>query len=532
MHSRRAAKSWKLLAYVLERNLDALRAARITPRQFLVFLRRQVAFASLFKSSKACRVGERVFMDPFAPYFPSAYFDRLLVNNCAEEFPLKPNYAQISITNRCPCDCIHCHAKDTTDGEVPAEKILDVIDDLVALDFPTIFFVGGEPLSRFDDLVRFVEAARGRMDARIFTSGVGGTRERFARLRDAGLSGACVSVDHWREQDHDAKRAHVGAYQAALAAIGHCRDLGLYVSVVCCTTHAMVERGDVFRVVDLVESLGANSVQINEIRPAGKAARRGDPDLFLTEDDERILVDYYERQNAGPRPIAIVLPWHHEAPTRFGCMATAAQKVYVDGKGEVQPCELLRVSFGNVKERRFSEIWQELRARCGHPVRECILHPLVEQLRAAPALPLPPSRTRELWPALCALEAPDIYKKLRLRNERFSAFYDLGLKEAEDFRVLRNHWLPRALGLEYLALGTRLFARGDPPELPRHEFLHLAQFRRFGAGYVLRHYLYHLARNLLRTRSLGRAFREVPFEVEARAFAAGQLSSGGAERGA
>jgi hypothetical protein len=116
-----------------------------------------------------------------------------------------------------------------------------------------------------------------------------------------------------------------------------------------------------------------------------------------------------------------------------------------------------------------------------------------------------------------------------MRNMHFAASYDLTLKEAEDFHVLRNHWLPRALGLEYLALGRRLFARGDPGEVPRHELLHLAQFRRHGAVHVLGHYLFHLGRNLLRTRSFGQAFRAVPFEVEARAFAAGRVSTGDAD---
>ena len=84
---------------------------------------------------------------------------------------------------------------------------------------------------------------------------------------------------------------------------------------------------------------------------------------------------------------------------------------------------------------------------------------------------------------------------------------------------LKGHWLPRRLKLRYLALGRTIYGRDDDDRVPAHELMHVAQFAQHGIGGVLLHYFKHVGKGLLRHRRLGRAFAEVPFEVEARAFA-------------
>ena len=101
-----------------------------------------------------------------------------------------------------------------------------------------------------------------------------------------------------------------------------------------------------------------------------------------------------------------------------------------------------------------------------------------------------------------------------------STGYNLALREGIDFRVKRGHWLPRKLGVPCIALGKTLYCLAADAEVPRHEYLHIAQFHKYGVARVVLHYLWHVTRNYLRLRSLGAAFREVPFEVEARRYAA------------
>jgi hypothetical protein len=101
--------------------------------------------------------------------------------------------------------------------------------------------------------------------------------------------------------------------------------------------------------------------------------------------------------------------------------------------------------------------------------------------------------------------------------------YNLALKEGFDFTVRRRHWLPQILGVDCLAFGKTLYFRRADGGIPKHEFLHLAQFHQYGVARVVLHYLFHVARNYRRYGNFRDAFREVPFEREAREFEAGGL---------
>jgi hypothetical protein len=99
--------------------------------------------------------------------------------------------------------------------------------------------------------------------------------------------------------------------------------------------------------------------------------------------------------------------------------------------------------------------------------------------------------------------------------------YNLDLKAGVDFTVKRKHWLPEKLGSECIAFGKTLYLRGTEERIPQHEFLHIAQFHKYGVMSVVWHYLFHLARNYRRFGNFRDSFREVPFEKEARDFEAG-----------
>jgi hypothetical protein len=96
--------------------------------------------------------------------------------------------------------------------------------------------------------------------------------------------------------------------------------------------------------------------------------------------------------------------------------------------------------------------------------------------------------------------------------------YKTDLIEGVDFTVKRPHWLPRKVGVEWVAFGRTLYGRTAEGPLPKHELLHLAQFRRYGISGVLLHYAFHFVRNRWSCGSAGRAFSEIPFEREAREY--------------
>jgi MoaA/NifB/PqqE/SkfB family radical SAM enzyme len=408
----------RILLYILGHNILSLASLKMSPGTFFYTIRKQFLLSSLFKDAKYAKVGKKYFVNPFAPYFPGKYFSKMLDNNSVRQYPLKPNYAQISITNVCPCECYHCHVENTQDRslDLPKEKVFEAIDDIIDAEFPVMFFVGGEPMSRFNDLVEFVKSAKRKMDTRIFTSGVGVTTEKLKILKEAGLEGICVSLDHYEEQIHNDQRKNNQAFKSAVFTINEAARLGFYVSAVCCTTGRMARSGEYKKVVDLAESLGAHSIQINEIRPVGRANGNGNSELFLTGKDKELLIDYYKTQNNSKRKIAIVMPWYNEEPEIFGCMATSGQNVYINSKGHVQPCVLLNASIGNIYENSFKEVWSKFIPLCEHPVRECIVHTLSDKINNSKSHLLPPDETIALWPEFSKMEPSDLFKKIKMKN--------------------------------------------------------------------------------------------------------------------
>ncbi|MFC1650544.1 radical SAM/SPASM domain-containing protein [Candidatus Latescibacterota bacterium] len=406
----------RLVFFIWTHNIFAFLTGKLSYQRFSYSLRKQIIISLKFKNSKYSKVGNKIFVDPFVPYFPSSYFKQVLANNSIDTFPLKPNYAQISITNYCPCNCFHCHVKNTYKKDLPKQKILEAIRDIIEMDCPLIFFVGGEPMSRFNDLIDFIKASHEYMDTRIFTSGVGVNVDRLKKLQDAGLNGICVSIDHFKEDIHNKQRKNDEAFESATRTIEEASKIGFYVSAVCCTTSSMVKSGEVFKVVDFVESLHAHSIQINAIRPVGVALEAGNPNLFLSKEDKDNLINYYKEQNSTNRNISIVMPWYNEEPYNFGCTATSGQKVYIDAQGNVQPCELLKASIGNINERTLKEIWTTFLPHCGHPVTECIVYPLNELIKKAKVLPLDKETTYKVWPEMCNLEATELFKRVRRKN--------------------------------------------------------------------------------------------------------------------
>lgn len=505
---------------------------------FLLFLVRRINLEKLkqstrklniifsnFRYSAFSKVKGRVFIDPFLPYYPGRYFNKLLSNGMVSTPPLKPFYAHISVTNRCPCNCFHCHSKDTTENEISKNKVIEVINEAAAFGFPMMIFVGGEPMSRFNDLKEFIKTASPHMDTRMFTSGVGSSKERLKELKKAGLSGINISIDHFDNEIHNKKRKNNRAFQSACKAVTDSVEAGLYVSVVCCVTVSMVRSGEFKKVVELAENLGAHSIQLNEIRPAGMALKSDAKELFITAIEKEILIEYYKKQNRSRRKISIVLPWYNEEPYRFGCMATSGQKVYIDAKGQVSPCELAAINIGDVNRESFKTIWERFLDKTSHPVSECIVHDLKKIHSAGKKLILDSKRKNLMWKKICSSEPSYVHRKLNNLPENLSCIddilnkYDVHIREGDDFTIKRGHWFAKKMNAEYIAFGKTLYCSRKDALLPRHEFLHLVQFRHYGTISVIKHYISNLIKNYKESRDLKKSFRNIPFEIEARRFA-------------
>jgi len=295
-----------------------------------------------------------------------------------------PSHAQVGLTNACPQRCAYCYNRDRQGTPMDTETILGVVRDLRDMGVFWIGLTGGEPLLN-KDLTAITEAAADGCAVKLFTTGWGVTPRLARDLHRAGLFSVSVSLDHWREDVHDAARGCPGAFRAALEALEIFRRVpGLHVGVSAVLTRDMIRRGETEAFLDYLVGLGVDEAWLSEVKPV--AAPFWDEEALVTDEDIRTLVRLQDRHNREGR-ITVNYLGHFEARENFGCNA-GRKMIYVDAFGDVSPCVFTPVSFGNVRDRSLREIAAEMRG-CFRPSDSCFIRRNVGLFKAlGAAVPL------------------------------------------------------------------------------------------------------------------------------------------------
>jgi len=144
-----------------------------------------------------------------------------------------PHVITMAVTYNCQCDCLHCSAVDyqeTTRRENSAltfEELKSVIDQTLDLGTTCVVLTGGEPLlyERIYDLIAAVD--KQRSVCTIFTNGEFLLEHTVRKLKQAGVFGVFVSLDHFDAEQHDIHRRRPGLAEKACRGLRLCQDAGI-----------------------------------------------------------------------------------------------------------------------------------------------------------------------------------------------------------------------------------------------------------------------------------------------------------------
>ena len=290
-----------------------------------------------------------------------------------------------NVTRACNLRCIHCYAQAverSRERELSREQGLALIDDLADFGVPVVLFSGGEPLVR-PDLVELARHAVGKgMRAVISTNGTLISRQKAEELKEIGLSYVGVSLDGM-EAVNDRFRGMRGAFRKALDGIKNCQAVGLKVGLR--FTINRMNAQEIPKIFDLLERLEIPRVCFYHLVYSGRGSTLVEEDL--NHDETRRVVDLimdrtrdlYERgiqkevltvdnhadgaylylrmmRESNPRaPDVLELLKMNEGNNSgrgIGC---------ISWDGSVHADQFWRhLSFGNILERPFSQIWTDL----------------------------------------------------------------------------------------------------------------------------------------------------------------------------
>jgi MoaA/NifB/PqqE/SkfB family radical SAM enzyme len=365
---------------------------------------------------KVIRQGDRLLFSLTLPFFPSEAFDRMTakggLNIAASGTPLKTQMevAILAITRKCSLACAHCYERfNLVDQDsIPVGRWRQVVKELQELGVNVITFSGGEPMERFEGLLELLESGdKGRSDFHLHTSGFGASFGKAVELKKAGLAAVGVGLDDHDPDRHDLLRGRRESHREAVRALRLFADAGVFTYINMCLTRELVRSDGLLRYMEMARDLGVGFVRWLEPRPCGGYFFQDQEDLF-SEEDGRVATDLFLKMNTQ-RPYrdfpAISYLAFDESPENLGCQMGGLALFYIDGLGNVQPCVFLPVSFGNIQEEAFSDIFARMREAVPFRLRRgCPASLLSRTIRAKVEqygqYPIPFSKIRAEWEAM------------------------------------------------------------------------------------------------------------------------------------
>ncbi len=336
----------KVAFHTYPRRTDAWRAIRL---QIPVHL----AYQRACHLTKAVLVGERIFTQLSFPHIDSAAMDVLASGELQKNVPIigrRPglNKILLAITKKCSLQCAHCFEWDALNGResLSAADVLSIIRKFQVDGVATIELSGGEPLNRYDDLLRIVqESDTKQTDFWLITSGYRLTAQRALALREAGLVGAAISLDHWDVASHDRFRGMEGSFEWAHQAAQNAKAAGLAVCLALTAVREFCTPEHLWRYAQLAREWGVHCIRILEPQPVGHFAGQ---DISLRPTETAILEDFVRTIQHEPayRDFPIV-EYYAPHQRQAGCSGAGKRFLYVDTDGDMHACPFCQNKCGS-----------------------------------------------------------------------------------------------------------------------------------------------------------------------------------------
>ena len=335
------------------RRADAWRALR---RHIPVHL----AYRQACHLTKAVRVGERLFTQLSFPHIDSAAMKVMAAGELQKSAPVAGrhpglNKILLAVTKKCSLQCAHCFEWDALNGResLSATDILHIIRKFQADGVATIELSGGEPLNRYDDLLRIVqESDTEQTDFWLITSGFRLTAQRALDLREAGLLGAAISLDHWDARAHDRFRGMEGSFEWARQAVRNAKAAGLAVGLALTVVREFCTPEHLWRYAQLAREWGVHLIRILEPQPVGHFAGQ---DVLLKPADIAVLEEFVRKiqRDRAYRNFPVV-DYYAPHQRQAGCSGAGKRFLYVDTDGDMHACPFCQKKCGSAITEKIS----------------------------------------------------------------------------------------------------------------------------------------------------------------------------------
>ena len=275
-----------------------------------------------------------------------------------------PWSVHLDLTYRCNERCIHCYLDHEDHGEMKTAEIKNVLEQLAQSGTLFLTLSGGEIFLR-EDLFDLLDFARSlHFDISLKTNALLIDAERARKLRALSVRRIQISIYSAEPAVHDAITKVRGSLERTLTAIRFLQAEGLQVKIAC---PLMKQNLTAYRNVQaLAAELGVPYVLDMTITPK----MDGDMSLLQLRNSAQSLLPILRDPTLNPpsKPLdsTNATPVSTGSATSSGIESQAYDDIpcsaghnscYISPYGDVFPCVQMPVATGNLRERRFEDIW-------------------------------------------------------------------------------------------------------------------------------------------------------------------------------
>jgi heme d1 biosynthesis radical SAM protein NirJ len=302
--------------------------------------------------------------------------------------PTRKPLAPVVIWNlirRCNLTCKHCYTTSANrdfPGELTTPEIFSVMADLKAFNVPVLILSGGEPLLHPDIFTISEHAKSLGFYVALSSNGTKISDENIQRIAEMAYSYIGISLDGM-ETTHDLFRQQKGAFNAAIRGIELCLSKGIKVGIRFTLTQTNAH--DFPALLQLMDDYDIDKFYLSHLNYGGRGNknRSEDAQFAMTRDTmDRLFDTCLKWQQEGKAREFVTgnndadavyfLHWvrqrfpqlaqHIEVKlTQWGGNASGVNVANIDNLGNVHPDTFWwNYHLGNVKNRSFSEIWQDI----------------------------------------------------------------------------------------------------------------------------------------------------------------------------
>ncbi|MCH7783918.1 MAG: radical SAM protein [Bacteroidetes bacterium] len=353
VHTRLKISLLKIAIKCYRNPLDWLNALH-----YLVKLRRR--FLGDNKLHKLVYAGGKYYMGLYTPGWNSKVYQNFISSQLHDFKPVKQkvnrfNSVFIAITKKCALRCEHCYEWENLNKKevLTTEKLNEIVRKIQDKGVSQIQFLGGEPLIKINTLLQVLKQAVKTTDFWVVTSGFKLTANNAKQLKEAGLTGVIISLDHFIPEKHNTFRGFKDAYFWVEEAVKNAIKNNLVTALSLCVTKEFISEKNLTAYMNLAKELKVSFVQFIEPKAVGHYAGK---DVLLKQYHILILEDFFLKMNFNSAYNSYpIITYHEYYQRRQGCFGGGLKGMYVDTDGDINACPFCPKKTGNVLDDSFEE---------------------------------------------------------------------------------------------------------------------------------------------------------------------------------